>query len=105
MRAQYLKQLETVGSEAELMRLVGDFLGQWSPKELAAIPPHCRPGMVADSEQVADLAYTLTRARIETCGPQPLLEEMERFFATACNRISQLESAPRRIPGKSYLTR
>jgi len=30
---------------------------------------------------------------------------MESFFAHACARVSELEAAPRRIPGKSYLTR
>ena len=39
------------------------------------------------------------------CAPNSRLDEMESFFAHACQRVSELEAVPRRIPGKSYLTR
>ena len=50
-------------------------------------------------------AGILTRARMEASAPNSLLEEMEGFFAHACARVSELEAAPYRITGKSYLTR
>jgi hypothetical protein len=87
-----------------VVQLARGYLSEWSPNELASIPDACRPGKVADGEELADIAFALTRARIQSSGAQPLLEEMETFFAHACARLSALES-PERLPPGSYLTR
>ena len=105
MRRDFLRLLASTSSEHEVVNVAVRFLAEWKPSELASIPPSCRPGLVRDAEEIADSAFALTRARIESSGSQPLLEEMEAFFAHACARISELEAAPRRLAGKSYLTR
>ena len=105
MRRHFLGLLASTPSEQAVVGVAVRYLAEWRPAELASIPATCRPGLVRDAEEIADAAYALTRARIESSGPQPLLEEMEAFFASACARICELEAAPRRLQGRSYLTR
>jgi len=104
MRRAYLDLLRASTSERAVVQLARSYLADWSPAELASIPDTCRPGKIADGEDVADVAFNLTRARIESKGAQALLEEMEGFFANACAKLSELES-PHRLPPRSYLTR
>ena len=105
MRQAYLHLLGSTASEQAVVNLAVRYLGAWKPSELAAIPPACRPRPPHDVEELADTAYALTRTRMEASAPNSLLEEMEGFFAHACARVSELEAAPYRITGKSYLTR
>ena len=93
MRLVSPEKLLHANSEEEVVDLVRSFLAGWRPEELAEIPPGCRPGKIRDAEDVGDLAYELTRARIGASGPQQLLKEMEVFFAQACSRLSELEAA------------
>ena len=79
-------------TEEELVELVRVYLGSWRPEELSEIPAICRPGKVRDAEDVGDCAFELTKARIAANGPQPLLVEMETFFAQACTKLSELEA-------------
>ena len=104
MRQAYTELLRTTTSERAVVQLARAYLAEWSPNELAAIPAVCRPGKIVDAEDIADVAYALTRARIESKGPQALLEQMEGFFARCCARLSELE-APSHAPERSYLTR
>jgi hypothetical protein len=96
MRLVSPEKLLHANSEEEVVDLVRSYLAGWRPEELAEIPAGCRPGKVRDAEDVGDLAYELTRARIAASGPQPLLKEMEVFFAQACSRLSELEAAQSR---------
>lgn len=105
MRDDYHHLLASAATEQAVVGMVVRYLACWAPSELASIPAACRPGMVSDAEEIADLAYALTKARIESSGANPRLEEMETFFAHACARVSQLEAPPRRLTGKTYLTR
>ena len=105
MRHDYHHQLGSAATEQAVVGMVVRYLAGWTPSELASIPAACRPGVVRDAEEIADLAYALTKARIESSGANPLLEEMETFFAHACARVSELEAPPRRLAGKIYLTR
>lgn len=93
MRLVSPEKLLHANSEEEVVDLVRSFLAGWRPEELAEIPAGCRPGKIRDGEDVGDLAYELTRARIAASGPQQLLKEMEVFFAQACARLSELEAA------------
>ena len=105
MRRAYLISLRAAASEEEVVRIARDYLAQWTPPELGSIPASCRPRRISDAEDLADGAFALTKARIDTSTSQPLLEEMETFFAMACARISELEAIPQRGGGKPYLTR
>ena len=105
MRRPYLISLAAASTEQAVVDIASRYLSQWQPHELAEIPASCRPRGVGDAEEMADAAIALTKARIDSAGPQPLLEEMEGFFAMACKRISELEAIPQRLSGKPYLTR
>lgn len=105
MRRAYLISLAAATSENEVVRHASRYLAEWHPEELASIPPGCRPRSVGDAEELADVAFALTKARIDSAGSQPLLEEMEAFFAMACARVSELEAVPQRSTGRAYLTR
>jgi hypothetical protein len=104
-RREYFILLGVAASDQAVVNLASQYLASWAPAELAAIPGTCRPGAVRDVEDLADIAYCLTRARIESSAVNSRLDEMENFFANACGRVSQLEAAPHRSTGKSYLTR
>jgi hypothetical protein len=104
-RQEYFQLLEATASEQAVVNLASSYLAAWPPAELAAIPPDCRPGAVRDSEDLADIAYALTRARIESSAVNSRLDEMELFFAQACGRVSEMEAVPLRLTLKSYLTR
>lgn len=105
MRQEYFELLGSTASEQAVVTLASRYLAAWTPAELGAIPWSCRPGAICDVEDLADAAYALTRAHIESSAPNSRLDEMESFFAHACQRVSELEAAPQRLPGKSYLTR
>jgi hypothetical protein len=105
MRDDYFHLIGSTASEQAVLNLALRYLGAWRPADLGAIPAHCRPGALRDVEDLSDIAYALTRARIESGVPNARLDEMESFFAHACARISELEAAPLRLAGKSYLTR
>ena len=105
MRDEYFHLLGSTVSERAVLDLASRYLAAWRPADLAAIPPECRPAGLRDAEDLSDIAYALTRARIESELPNARLAEMETFFAHACARISSLEAAPFRRNGKSYLTR
>lgn len=105
MREDYLHLLGSTASEQAVVNLAVRYLQAWQPSELAAIPAHCRPRPPRDIEELSDTAFALTKARIDSSRPNGLLDEMETFFAHACARVSELEAAPHRLPGKSYLTR
>ena len=104
-RREYFQLLDATASDHAVVNLAFQYLSAWPPAELAAIPNDCRPGAVRDVEDLADIAYCLTRARIESSAVNSRLDEMELFFAQACARVSELETAPRRNTVKSYLTR
>jgi hypothetical protein len=105
VRHDYFLLLESTASEQAVVTLAQRYLAAWAPAELGAIPAACRPGAIRDVEDLADAAYALTRAHIDSGVPNSRLDEMESFFARACHRVSELETAPQRSPGKSYLTR
>ena len=105
MREDYRNLLGSTVSEQAVVNLAVRYLEAWQPSELASIPPTARPGAPRDVEELADMAFALTKARIDSSAPNALLDEMETFFAHACARVSSLEAAACRLPGKSYLTR
>jgi hypothetical protein len=102
-RAAIVRHLREAASELDVVRLTRDFLAEWRPEELARVPAACRPAKIRDAEDIADCAFRLTRGRMDASDPDPLLVEMETFFAMACGRISQLEGTASRGSGRSDL--
>ena len=99
MRSKYPDLLRVTGSgEMSCSSRARTFRS--GPGQTSSIPDACRPGRIADGEDLADFAYTLTRTRSSSAGRgQPLLKEMETFFAHACARVSALEDSRAAPPG------
>jgi hypothetical protein len=89
-------KLSLASSEYEVVRIARDYVGEWFPDDLAELPEHCRPGKIRDGEDINELAFKLTHLRFtpgyET-SDEGLLPAMESFFAQACSRIAQVNSA------------
>ena len=92
MRTATIQQLHAAATEREVVNVVREYLVGWAPSELAMLPQECRPGRIRDTEDIADIALSLTRARISQTDPDPVLTDMEAFFAYACTHLSRLES-------------
>lgn len=96
VKQQIANRLSATTSEQEVVALVLDYLSTWTPEELAQLPRNCRPAKrLRDAEDIADCAIELTNARIACQDPNPLLLEMEAFFAHACARLSSLDGPTR----------
>ena len=99
-RAIYVRKLRSATSEEDVVRLVREFIAEWRPEELGQLPGPCRPAKIRDGEDIADCAFDLTRSRMNSAASNPLLAEMEAFFAQACVRLSELEGTSSRGKGR-----
>ena len=101
-RAVIARKIRSAPTEEALVRLAREFIAEWRPEELSRIPDVCRPSKIRDAEDIADCAYSLTRARMDADASEAnqLLVEMESFFAQACARLSELEGTARRGRGR-----
>ena len=88
-------RLSSATTEEEVARTARDYVTEWSPAELAALPEHCRPGKIRDGQDVNDLAFKLTHLRF-TPGYEPIedgpLAAMECFFAQACQHLARINN-------------
>ncbi len=74
----------------EVLWVVKDFIASWHPEELSSLPDDCRPGRLADPDDVAFYAFTLVREQRMTERYNPSLHRMATFFSAASHRISQI---------------
>lgn len=105
MRTIKTDRLRSTTSEADVVDLVRDYVGDWLPEELAQLPLNCRPGKLRDSEDLNDLAVNLARACVSfEVEPEQLrvIDEMDAFVGQAVRRIAELE---RRVPDYSPIFR
>lgn len=80
------------GSEGDVVRLLQDSLSKWAAHEGEHRAYLCRPEDIRDGEHVNELAFAITSARIESIGPQEILERLDALFAHACCRLTELGS-------------
>jgi hypothetical protein len=80
-------------TEGEVVAVVRECLRDWEPTDLMQLPEKCRPGKIRDAEDIADLALTLTRTRIDSSESNDLLVKLETLFAHACQRLGRIESS------------
>ena len=88
--------LDDARSERDLVTLVRDYLATWTPEEIAALPPDCRPGPMRDAEDITFWAFEYTRRHIASEGDpamaMPLLK-LRTLFGHAAARLSQVTAA------------
>jgi hypothetical protein len=91
-------------SESDVLAIVQRRVGDCPAEELERLPEQCRPGTITDSTTLAELAFNLATARIDSTWPQQILVEMDALFSAACRRLAEIQSLsvrPRRPrPGK-----
>jgi hypothetical protein len=95
---------KTAFSESEVVAEVRKRLAALRPDEIARLPQHCRPEEIRDTEDIANLAFNLTTTRIESTWPQELLVELDRLFADACQRVTEIQTTRIHAPSKNYRT-
>jgi hypothetical protein len=79
-------------TESDVVAVVRECLRDWAPSDLIQLPQECRPGKIRDGEDIAELAFTLTRTRIDSNESNELLVKLETLFAHACQRLGRIES-------------
>ena len=76
-----------------MVAAIRECLRDWHPSELIQLPEKCRPGKIRDGEDIAELAFTLTKTRVDASEPDDVLVKLETLFAHACRRLGRIESA------------
>ena len=89
--SQRLAEADTPG---EILDLARQFLGTWSPKQLASLPVDCRPPILHEPENVGAYALALVRHQVLQEHDE-LATRMAEFFSTAQHHLSQLMSEAR----------
>ena len=86
------QRLARAHSERDIVRIVRDYVGEWTPEDLARLPESCRPGKMSDGIDICSFAYVLAKARFsaESEEVEAQLVQLESFFAQACARAAQL---------------
>lgn len=76
----------------EIVGAARDFVAQWSPEELGAMPPHLRPRKIVDAEDVNAYAFELLQQQQFAMDPRacPEVHEMANFFSAASTRLTQI---------------
>ena len=94
MRILTPARLRNAASEEAVLDLVRDYVGEWMPEELALIPADCRPGRMHDFEDLNEIAFRLTQEKfaMPPSEENPLVLEMQTFFAQAVTRIGEIKS-------------
>jgi hypothetical protein len=80
--------------EHDLLMVVRDFVARWTPLEIAALPPPCRPRKMVSGDDVTEFAYLIALKACEGDGDGGfLVRRMVSFFADASQRMSQIAGA------------
>ena len=75
----------------ELLGVVRDFLASWSPQEINALPPSCRPpGKFTLAEDVVLYTFALVDQQMHSRIDDPGVYRMVNFFSEATRRVTQL---------------
>ncbi len=92
-RSSWLEQLQRVGKVDQLLLLTWEFLEQWSPLEIALLPPSAWPRTPRTVDDLVETALRLERIRSAYSrdgGPRELAE-LAAFFNQVSIRALQLQ--------------
>ena len=86
-------RLDSAHSEADVLSVARDFLAQFDPLELVALPEPCRPpARLYDAGDVSGYAFELVRHECADSGLTDLAHRLARFFSHASTRLAQVAS-------------
>lgn len=94
MQKDWQLRLGDANSTEEVLWVARDFLAQWTPEQIAELPEHCRPGRLADADDIASYALSLVKHQCdgESWQVAAPIQEMASFFIAAATRVSQIMS-------------
>ena len=86
------QRLAQTRTEREIVRIVRDYVSEWTPEDLSKLPLQCRPPKISDGIDICGFAYVLAKARFAAEGDEieARLVQLEAFFAQACARVAQV---------------
>jgi len=85
------ERLGVCETETDILEACRDFLAQFSPYEIVALPEVCRPPRLKDGGDISDYAFTLVRHHCDHGEPHDYaVHRLVRFFSSASSRLSQI---------------
>jgi hypothetical protein len=86
------QKLERAQGETQIVVVAREFVAQFSPFEVEALPAECRPPLkLVDADDIAAYALELVRHDRQHLGSDPLVARLAAFFSYASLRLSQIE--------------
>lgn len=91
-RPRYDTRLNGAQTAEDVVHAARDYLADWSPADLARMPPHLRPRKIVDAEDVNAYAFDLLQQQQFAMDPRtsPEVHEMANFFSCASMRLSHI---------------
>jgi hypothetical protein len=90
-RVTWQSRLDNASSEREVVSIAREFMAQFTPAEVNAVPENCRPGKIVDADDIARCAVELARYECQGDG-ETVISKLSTFFSSASERLSQLGS-------------
>lgn len=95
MPLSWQDRLDSASTATDVVAVVREFVAQFSPTEVAQLPPACRPAKIVDAQDVTDYALDLVRHRCdESDGAKHIVDRLTAFFSSATTRLSEILYAP-----------
>lgn len=91
--AIWLYAISAAETEADVVIALRDFLATWTPSEISTLPVDCRPGRIANAEDINEMAYFLSTEHLSSqveLAHSATLERLMSFFTHATARIAEL---------------
>lgn len=84
-------QLSGATTEAQVVDVARDYLAQFTPEEIGALPDPCQPRKIVDAQDISEYALTLVRHHCDDGqGSTTPIHRLAAFFSNAAVRVSQL---------------
>ncbi len=100
IRHRWRTAFKKAGSEDEALEIVRQYLAEWSPEEIGALPAAAVPPQIDNAKDVTDCTFRLGQIHAHFTGDGralALLQEMLLFFTHASVRLTQLRSTRQAI--------
>src|SRR5258706_6055113 len=103
--AIWARRLENARDADAVVQAARDFLSEWTPDELSALPASCRAPALRDVEDLAVYALTVTQEHCRDDQQRPELNGMAAFFSAASTRASLILARAKGDPSRLFPTR
>jgi len=92
------REIERTDNAVQLMRLARDYVATLTPRDLARIPSHCRPGRMLDEDALCALSRRLAETYWQVRGSQTdaiVLHDLWSFFLRASVHLARFRQQER----------